>query len=635
MAAFSFFRTDPEAIPVLTRPDMVCMRASAVRWYHRNDNDDLLFDKVVTIEHLDPVRDQLWNPQRNAIFGGELSGPGLRASSVVTAAYRRVPYTRWSLESETHRTDHRIDVVLHAGTYPAPADWDATLDRIDAADGLERRRQSTADWWRAFWRRSRVQIRPGAADHGDPAWQVGRNYQLFRHLLGCNFGGDAPSKFNGGLFTWDPDLEAGDGELVRTPDFRAWGGASVTPQNQRLLHYPMLPAGDGDLLVTQLEFYLRCLRNAELRTEVCWGHRGASFTEQMENFGLPCLHIYDSDPTLHAITPRPGEDPGALDNPYCCEQYDTVLEWCLMALQLQEYDGADITRYLPLINSVLTFFDEHYRAENLRREGRELAADGTLVLYPSTACETYKDALNPTPVISGLRVITERLLSLPDSYGTEEDRSRWRRIAASVPDLGRRRQNGVDTIAPAWSWSRIQNEELPQLYSVFPWGIHRIGRPDLELARNTFRYGADTPRQRGWVGWKQDPIWAARLGLTEDAATLVIAKLADAPRRYPAFWGPGFDWTPDLNHGGSGAIALQEMLLQADGSTLHICPAWPAGWDVSFRLQAPQQTTVSGRVLNGVLAGLLVEPPERAEDVVLHLPVGEPARVRPGRPTTA
>lgn len=630
MAAFSFYRTDPAHVPVLTRADEITGRDAAVRWYHRNDNEDLLFDKVVTIEHLDSVRDQLWNPQRDMIFGGELSGPGLRRSDRTTDSYRRVPFTGWSLESESPQMHHRVDVVLHSGAYPDLADWHRELEAIAPAEELDRRRDLTADWWAAFWNRSHVQVNPTSPDPADPAWQVGRNYQLSRHLLGCNIGGQAPSKFNGGLFTWDPDLDAGENELVRTPDFRYWGGASVTPQNQRLLHYPMLPAGDGDLLLVQLDFYLRCLRNAELRTGVYWGHRGASFTEQMENFGLPCLHIYDSDPTLHQMMPRPGEDPGQLDNLFCCEQYDTVLEFCLMALQLQEYQGADITRYLPLIDSVLTFFDKHYRRENLRRTGRELSEDGTLVLFPSSACETYKDALNPTPVVCGLRVVTERLLALPQQYGSSADRDRWARIAASVPAVGRRTQDGVDTIAPAWSWSRIQNEELPQLYSVFPWGLHGIGRDDLELARNTFRHGADTDEQRGWVGWKQDPIWAARLGLVDDARALVTAKLSDAPRRYPAFWGPGFDWTPDLNHGGSGSTALQEMILQPVGDTLHICPAWPDDWDVSFRLCAPRQTTVSGTVRAGRLVSLEVEPAERAADVVLHLPSGEADSVKPG-----
>ena len=39
----------------------------------------------------------------------------------------------------------------------------------------------------------------------------------------------------------------------------------------------------------------------------------------------------------------------------------------------------------------------------------------------------------------------------------------------------------------------------------------------------------------------------------------------DAGLRFPSFWGPVFDWTPDHSWGGSSMIGLQEMLTQADG----------------------------------------------------------------------
>lgn len=64
-------------------------------------------------------------------------------------------------------------------------------------------------------------------------------------------------------------------------------------------------------------------------------------------------------------------------------------------------------------------------------------------------------------------------------------------------------------------------------------------------------------------------------------------------RRFPSFWGPGFDWTPDHNWGGSGMIALQEMLLQTPGGNPLRLPAWPKDWDVDFRLWAPGQTLVN------------------------------------------
>jgi hypothetical protein len=49
----------------------------------------------------------------------------------------------------------------------------------------------------------------------------------------------------------------------------------------------LLKSGDFDMMKPQFEFYRRALSNAELRTKVYWGHEGCSFTEQLENFGLP------------------------------------------------------------------------------------------------------------------------------------------------------------------------------------------------------------------------------------------------------------------------------------------------------------------------------------------------------------
>ena len=78
---------------------------------------------------------------------------------------------------------------------------------------------------------------------------------------------------------------------------------------------------------------------------------------------------------------------------------------------------------------------------------------------------------------------------------------------------------------------------------------------------------------RSHIGWKQDNIWAARLGLTKEAADLCVRRLKDSGRRFSAFWGPGFDWAPDHNWGGSGAIGLQKMLMQTTDDRIFLLPA--------------------------------------------------------------
>jgi hypothetical protein len=173
------------------------------------------------------------------------------------------------------------------------------------------------------------------------------------------------------------------------------------------------------------------------------------------------------------------------------------------------------------------------------------------------------------------------------------------------------------TIAPAQAWKRIQNTETPQLYPVFPWGIYGVGKPGLDTAINTYLYDPKAIQSRSHIGWKQDNIFAARLGLTAEAAELAKQKFANGPHRFPAFWGPGFDWTPDHNWGGAAMIGLQEMLLQTDDKKIYLLPAWPRDWDVHFKLHAPYNTTIEAVIKEGKIITLNVTPQSRAADVII------------------
>ncbi|MBP5387339.1 MAG: hypothetical protein J6Y97_08165, partial [Prevotella sp.] len=121
-----------------------------------------------------------------------------------------------------------------------------------------------------------------------------------------------------------------------------------------------------------------------------------------------------------------------------------------------------------------------------------------------------------------------------------------------------------------------------------------------DIARNTYWKDPHATAMRSTKGWKQDNIWAACLGLTNEARRLNTEKLADGPYRFPAFWDAGFDWAPDLNRGGAAMIGLQEMLLQeAPDGQLILFSAWPREWDVRFRLHATKGRIVEGILSNG------------------------------------
>jgi hypothetical protein len=61
------------------------------------------------------------------------------------------------------------------------------------------------------------------------------------------------------------------------------------------------------------------------------------------------------------------------------------------------------------------------------------------------------------------------------------------------------------------------------------------------------------------------------------------------------------------------------MLIQTDGKKIMLFPAWPANWDVDFRLHAPHNTIVEGKLENGEVVKLKVNPQSREEDIEVYL----------------
>ncbi len=586
------------------KKDSIAFAGNSVLFYHHN-NATTIFDATVAQQGMEKVKDQLYNPLKNLVSGGRMEGVNLIPAGTDTGIYVNTDYKAWKLKSKRANDQFELKVYLLNGQHEAIADWTAKLDQLKKVTDAPSLQNTF--WWADFWKRSYIVVDSTQKDKA--AWEIGRNYQLFRYMLALNATGMWPTKFNGGLLTVDP-VYTDKNEL--TPDYRNWGGGLHTAQNQRLVYFPMIKAGDWDMLQSQLNFYLRILKNAELRSKVYWNHAGASFTEQMENYGLPDYAEYG--------TKRPDYfDKGVEYNAWLEYEWDTVFEFCLMMLEEERYTGKDIQDRIPFIESCLRFFDEHYQYLAERRGIKKLDGDGKLILFPGSGAETFKMANNASSTIAALQTITRRLLELPDTYLSATQRAHWDSFQKRIPPIPYTRVYGPVTIAPAKTWERVQNEESPQLYPVFPYGIYGVGKPGLDTALNTWNYDTLVKKFRSPKGWKQDNIWAARLGLTDEAWRLTALKLQNSERRFPAFWGPGFDWVPDHNWGGSGMIGLQEMLLQTDGKRILLFPAWPKDKDVHFKLQAPYNTTVEAEWKGGKLVKLNVWPEARRGDVEMML----------------
>jgi hypothetical protein len=423
-----------------------------------------------------------------------------------------------------------------------------------------------------------------------------RGYVLQRFVNACGGRGAYPIKFNGSIFT----VDAADGGRQYDADYRRWGGCYWF-QNTRLPYWAMLHAGDFDLMQPLFRMYREALPLARERTRKYYGHGGAFFPETMYFWGT-----YNND---NYGWNRQGKPDGLTDNTYIRYYWDGALE--LTAMMLDYYAISGEERFVretlvPLATDTLAFYEQHYPQRD---------AQGKIVFEPSQALETWQDATNPLPVVAGLRYVTQRLLSDVPAELAADARTQCQRLRELLPDLPVQTSDGQTRLLPAGRFERLANSENPELYAIFPYRLYGLGRPDPEIGRATF----DARRVKRTGGWTQDPIQAALLGLTGTAAAYTYANFATKHEgsRFPAFWGPNFDWVPDQDHGGVAMIALQRMLMQCDGDRILLLPAWPREWNVDFRLCAPQRTTIRAVWREGKLATLEVTPSRRLQDVVL------------------
>ena len=600
---------------ITTYKDSIAFSDNNVIWSHSNKPDKLLFDFIVEQQGLSSFKDEMVNTQKDLIFGGLLLGNNMEKGNVGTGKYIATPFKSFSLKSKEKAFNHEIAIVLLTKQINDYKKWENEIVSISNDVFTEDSWEYTKQWWEQLWERSYISINRNIDNSKDKGWQVGRNYQLFRYMLACNAFGSYPTKFNGGLFTYDPQVvDGGSINYVGTPDFRSWGGGSFTAQNQRLVYWPMLKTGDFDMMPSQFKFYTRSLKNAELRTKAYWNHEGASFTEHTESFGLPAASTWGFDSGRRKRSKE--IEHGTLTNKWVRLHYTNQLEFSFMILKYNEYSGNDIEEYLPFIESSLTFFFEHYKHRQIKRNGEPYDKNNKLVIYPSTACETFKDIKNPTDISAALKSVINALNKLPNNILSQEKKDYWMNQYKHIPDLTYGKVRRKKILVSAKNLPESINKDVPELYPVFPYEMYGIGMPNLDIAINTWN-NKKLAKRKGYISWHQDAIFCARMGLTDEAEKVTILKLQDSGRRFPAFWGPGNDYVPDHNWGGSGMIGLQDMLIQSNNGKIYLLPAWPKDWDVDFKLRAPNNIVIECSFRDGEIQKLNVYPKERRKDVII------------------
>jgi hypothetical protein len=159
------------------------------------------------------------------------------------------------------------------------------------------------------------------------------------------------------------------------------------------------------------------------------------------------------------------------------------------------------------------------------------------------------------------------------------------------------------------------NMENALLYAIWPYRLFGQGLPHYEVALESWE---TRPVKFAYHScWHNDIIWAAFLGLPDQARTQLANRFVLSGNfRFPAMYING-DWTPDHDNGGVCQTTIQKMLMQTIGDQILLFPAWPKDWDVDFKLHAPNNTTVKCSLENGEITNLKVMPKSRSGDVVI------------------
>lgn len=638
-AAYTNWRTaptsncPPEVLPgerCEESADTVLDEADAVVFYHKNGLPCIRWclRHVGLAGHENEVHDLL----TNRIFGGRMTLTGAHAAGGHTLAVQNA-------------ADFTLRISTASEQTPDTEGFLRRLAGRDGEDPAEAFAQSAAAWNR-YWQQSYVFVENDTAvppactaefdgwdfdrydDGPRPASAVTEAYVLTKFMFHSNAGGTFPLRYNGLNYLGCPaggkpfdfsrfvyslcGRPAAEPTPESNPDQRPWGDFTLW-QNVRHPYFSMLARGEYRELKTLFDFYMAFAAINRAQARHYYGAEGQYNTEITMSFGTPNPEVYGLDRTGLPDGYSANRWGGAVD-------LSPGLELCCLMLDYCGY--TQDTAYLN--GTVLPYAEDLMRCITTRFPGRK---DGKIELRPLHAVETYWDTLDPVTVVCGMQAVLERCIPL--SSGSR--RAFFEEVKRITPEPAAETADGKRVLAPAREYDpERHNVEPVEYYALFPFRYLGLGRPEPELAENTYesvkRFGVFEPAVIGtapgapsFSGWQYTGEAAARVQKREDVRRILQcnASLTNKAYRFPAMWGPVYDSVPDVNHGANLLTTLQMALLQSEGDKIYLLPALPEDWNVSFRLFAPQNTCIEAVYRGGRLEELAVSPEGRKKDIVL------------------
>ncbi|MFV1967934.1 MAG: DUF5703 domain-containing protein [Pirellulaceae bacterium] len=455
---------------------------------------------------------------------------------------------------------------------------------LDAARQIpfDRLRDEHEVWWRAYWGKSFLRLE---SPDSMAQWSTA-SYYVHLYTLGCVNRGPVPAKWDGG---------AG---LMRGDD-RTWGLAEWV-QEIRFTYLPLYAANRLGMAKGFSDHYTRMLPYLREQTKSMWGLPGLWIPETV----LPWGGVEDwvlREGDVHRKEFAPWDPANASYgrfhhyNRYVGFLFTCASEVCWNYFAYYRYSGDEdylASEAYPIIRDVAEFLS------HLLCKGD----DERYHLDPANGLETWWMVRDPADAMDGIRWQFTTFIQLSELYQRDGDlRERCRAQLKALPDppLGVWRTDGtvdtsIDAYAPAvraGTRDRHRNFENPALYRLFPFGLSGgIGSGDHGRAVRTFEQRIFPAMQ----SWSMDAIWAARLGLRDQACSLLARHTKKWNRFRYGGWDSGNSTVfpdnlavvPYFDGAGVACFALNEILLQSHGGILRILPAVAEDWSGAFQLRA-------------------------------------------------
>lgn len=518
-------------------------------------------------------------------YGPGASGETFGALAAVTATGREVSATVSNPRAVTvtfkPAPDGHFRVIVACPQYNGTQTTEASLGPALANDGPAEH----LAWWHTFWRRAGL-IKITSTDGSGEYMENLRNLYLY-----------TAAAESGGRF---PGSQAGIADLFSAvQDLHRWDPAAFWHWNLRMQVAANLDAGVSELNAPYFRLYRENLASIkDWTTRHMAGRPGICVPETMR-FNGPGIE-YEGD----WETPATGLNCDAASRPYYnARTISTGAEVSLWIWRqyLATGDRPFLTRNYPVMAESARFL--------LAYETR--GDDGKMHTHPSNAHEQQWDTTDPTTDLSARSalfpaVIQAAMLLRTDSRLVQQLKAELTQIpplpqAEKATMAGTKQQVIAESYDPA---AQAHNEENIGLEPVWPYSLIAGDSPQVALARATFATRPYPVHQ----DWSFDPVQAARLGLSDEVRSTLIA-LTEKYQKYIngfANWGgPAGEFYVEQE--GVVALALAEALVQDYDGLIRIAPAVPHAWDFEGSVWVRNRTRIDVQTRAGVPDTVVIE----------------------------